>query len=90
MPGARVAAHLTAADAENRHNAVDVALSDSLGRYAMQNGAPTATTTGRTYYVTVDRTGFVTSSVRQLIVQPDPAPDDHFAVIAVMFRACVS
>lgn len=72
VAGARVRVHESAADAEAGTNVVDAAVSDSLGRYVLENIAPLDSGTVRAYWYRVERDGFQSSEVLQMIVRPDP------------------
>jgi hypothetical protein len=76
VPDARIRVHNSSVDANNNVNPVDIAISDSLGRYYLENVEPVNTQTGRTYHYRVERNGFTSSEVLQMTVRPDPGFED--------------
>jgi len=73
VPDVTVAAFTNEVDAAAYTNVVDVDISDSRGRFTLENASPASTTNGRTYTVKVSRPGFL-SAVTDKLVMPDPGP----------------
>jgi hypothetical protein len=73
VPDVTVAAFSNATDAAANTNAVDVDISDSRGRFTLENTTPASTTNSRTYTIKLTRTNFL-DTVTDRTVMPDPEP----------------
>jgi PKD repeat protein len=76
VDGAHIRVHHTAADAQNGVNPVDAAVTDSMGRFALENISPLDPTTAATYWYRVERSGFQSSEILQMTVRPDPGVNE--------------
>jgi len=67
-------AYTNTSDAAARTNAVDTMITDSTGRYILENVTPRSTTQGRSYQLRIERDGYVDAPIQQVEVVPDPGP----------------
>jgi len=73
IPNALVRIYGSSADAASNVNMLDMAITDSLGRYHLEHVEPADNETSRVYWMRVDRTGFNLLSNLSLTIAPGQA-----------------
>jgi len=71
VPDVTVAAFTNRADAAAYTNVVDVDISDSRGRFTLENVSPASTTNGQEYTIKISRTNFLDAMTGKTVM-PDP------------------